>query len=45
MTMHAWTVLSLQEQQPEDGPEGEQDVEGHASASFISIAAGCLKPV
>ncbi|MCU7730689.1 hypothetical protein ODJ79_43830 [Actinoplanes sp. KI2] len=31
MTMHAWTVLSLQAQETEEGPEGEGDVEGHIS--------------
>ncbi|MFI7372365.1 hypothetical protein ACIBSW_19915 [Actinoplanes sp. NPDC049668] len=44
MTMHARTVLSLQEQPTESGPEGEQDVEGHASCSLMSLSASCQKP-
>ncbi|MEU7908836.1 hypothetical protein [Actinoplanes sp. NPDC049118] len=42
MTMHARTVLSLQQQHIENGPEGEEDVEAHAFSAF-SLAV-CEKP-
>ncbi|MEU7908834.1 hypothetical protein [Actinoplanes sp. NPDC049118] len=39
MSMNAWTVLSLQEQNTETGPEGDGDVEGHIS--LTSVLANC----